>query len=148
MPCTFFPVSLRIDGTKWLTANLNNTEPLSNMAGRDAMQAQQQQHRHTDTFLFAFPFELYVKTYLISACLNQPTVCSFDKPQNPASHNCNGSQNPTSGFNFGAIVFKSAVVSDNCVLVEAGVVVDAGAKAAADATMVSASTDFIINLFY
>jgi len=47
------------------------------------------------------------------------------------------------------MVFKSAVVSDNCVDVamEAGVAVDAGAKAAADATMVSASTDFIINLY-
>jgi len=48
------------------------------------------------------------------------------------------------------MVFKSAVVSDNCVdAMEAEAGFDAiGAKAAADATMVSANTDFIINLFY
>jgi len=44
------------------------------------------------------------------------------------------------------MVFKSAVVSDNCVDVamEAEAGFDAGAKAAADATMVSANTDFIV----
>jgi hypothetical protein len=43
MPCTFSPVRLSKNRRyKKLTANLNNTEPLSNMAGRDAMQEAQQ----------------------------------------------------------------------------------------------------------
>ena len=72
-------------------------------------------------------------------------VCSSEKPQKAASHKPRGSQKGTIGLSLDAMAFISVLVSASCVLELAVDCWAAGAKAAAEATIERAITDFMVS---